>query len=111
MSNHQRQKGKAGEREFAKILREMGFEARRSKQYSGEGGTADLITSISGLHIEVKRRTKIGAARFMDQAERDRLDSDIPLIAMREDRGEWHVMVKAKDLAALARKIQGIPEM
>jgi len=89
----------------------MGFEARRSKQYSGEGGTADLVTSIPGLHVEVKRRTKIGAARFMEQADRDRLDSDIPLIAMREDRGEWHVVLKAKDLAALSRKIRGIPEM
>ena len=46
MSNHQRQKGKAGEREFAKVLRELGFDARRSQQYSGEGGTADLVTSI-----------------------------------------------------------------
>ena len=111
MSNHQRQKGKAGEREFAKVLRELGFDARRSQQYSGEGGTADLVTSIPNLHVEVKRRTKIGAARFMDQAERDWLDSDIPLIAMREDGGEWLVVIKAKDLTAVARKIRGIPEM
>jgi len=110
MSGANREKGKRGEREFSKVLREMGIDARRSQQYAGTGGTADLITAVPGLHVEVKRRTKIGAARFMDQAERDCLTGDLPIVAMREDGGEWLVVVKAENLVELVRKIQGTQE-
>lgn len=57
MSRYQREKGKAGEREAAKLLRSFGYEARRSVQYQGVQGnddSADLQHSIPGVRVEVK---------------------------------------------------------
>jgi hypothetical protein len=105
MSRASREKGKRGEREFAEVLRGMGINARRAQQFAGNEGTADLKTSIPGLHVEVKRRANIGAARFMDQAERDCLPNDLPIVALREDRGSWLILVKAQELPRLIDKI------
>jgi Holliday junction resolvase len=99
-----REKGKRGEREFAAFLRTLGFDARRTQQYSGDAGTADVDSSVEGVHWEVKRRSGIASLRFMEQAERDALQS-VPVVALREDRGEWHLMIQAKDLERFARKI------
>ena len=106
-----RQKGKRGELEFAKVLTSLGIDARRSQQYAGNEGTADLKTCIPGLHVEVKRRATIGAARFMDQAERDCLPNDLPIVALREDRGSWMVLVKAQELPRLIEKIHDALQM
>ena len=103
MTNN-REKGKRGEREFAEFLRSLGFEARRTQQYSGTAGTADVDSSAEGIHWEVKRRTGIASLRFMEQADRDSLES-IPVVAMREDRGEWHLMIQGKDLEKFVSRI------
>jgi len=106
-----REKGKRGEREFAEVLRGMGISARRSQQYAGNEGTADLKTDVPGLHVEVKRRTRIGAVRFMEQAERDCLSDDLPIVALREDRGEWLILVRAKEIPKLIEKLGDAQEM
>lgn len=49
-----RNKGKAGERELAKLLRSFGFETRRGQQYCGANGDADVI-GLPNIHIECKR--------------------------------------------------------
>lgn len=52
------QKGKAGEREACNLLKELGYEARRSQQYSGvrtDDTSADIITSVPGVRFEIKR--------------------------------------------------------
>ena len=105
MGRASREKGKRGERELANALRELGFDARRSQQFSGSNGTADVITSIPGTHWEVKRYSRIAACRFMDQAEEDSLVEDVPVVALREDRSPWMVMVKLSDLRRLAQTI------
>lgn len=69
-----RRKGAKGERELAQRLRELGIEASRTAQHCGnvEAGEADLRAEIPGdWHVECKRVAKIGAARFLAQAERD----------------------------------------
>lgn len=99
-----REKGKRGEREFAAFLRSIGFDARRTQQFSGDAGTADVDSSIEGVHWEVKRRSGIASLRFMEQAERDSIDS-VPVVAMREDRGPWNLLIRAKDLERFARTI------
>ena len=50
------EKGKAGEREFAKYLRDAGFEARRGQQHKGGIDSPDVITDMERLQWEVKRR-------------------------------------------------------
>ena len=111
MGRSSREKGKRGEREFAAFLRDLGIEARRTQQFSGTEGTADVSSSLEGVHFEVKRYAGIAAVRFLEQAERDRRPGDLPVVAMREDRGEWTVMVRAKHLEEMAKKIVAALEM
>ncbi len=109
MGRASREKGKRGEREFARLLNEMGIDARRSQQFSGAAGDADLVTSMPGVHWEVKRYARVAAIRFLEQAERDS-KKDLAVVALREDRGSWVVMVRAENLEALARQIvAGLP--
>jgi hypothetical protein len=105
MSRASREKGKRGEREFASILRELGFDARRAQQFSGTEGHADVLSSIAGVHWEVKRRSNVASLRFMEQAERDCLSNEVPCVAIREDRGPWVIQLRASDLLRFAAKI------
>ena len=102
-----REKGKRGEREFANELRKLGINARRSQQFCGTDGTADVKTDIEGVHVEVERRGKIAAIRFLEQAERDKNDEDFPIVAMREDRGPWTVMFRLDNLQDVVRAFAG----
>ena len=51
MGKAQRDKGKRGEIELAKVLRAEGYNTRRGQQYCGAAGNADVI-GLSGIHIE-----------------------------------------------------------
>lgn len=104
MGRASREKGKRGEREFAAFLRSLGLEARRTQQFSGTEGTADISSSLKGVHLEVKRYAGIAAFRFLEQAERDAHPEDLPMVAMREDRSEWAIMLRAKHLPELATR-------
>ena len=81
-----REKGKRGERELAKYLRDHGIESRRGQQYSGIGG-ADVV-GIPGIHIECKRVERLNIEDAMNQSIRDAGD-DIPVVMHRRNRGEW----------------------
>ena len=98
-------KGKTGEREVAALLRSLGLDARRTQQYSGTEGTADLVSSLPGVHWEVKRYARIASLRFLEQAERDCLPNDLPVVAMREDRGEWTIQLRLQDLPRMSEKV------
>ena len=65
-----RQKGKRGELMAAKELERLfGCEARRSQQYCGEAGDADIITSIDGIHFEVKNVQRLNLHAALEQAD------------------------------------------
>ena len=105
MGRASREKGKRGEREFVHALRALGIDARRTQQFSGKAGDADVDSSLEGIHWEVKRRTSIAATRFLEQADADRKRSQSPVVAMREDRGPWMILLKLDDLETLARTL------
>ena len=105
MGRSSREKGKRGEREFVHALRDLGIDARRTQQFSGKAGDADVDSSLEGIHWEVKRRTSIAATRFLEQADADRKRSQSPVVAMREDRGPWMILLKLDDLETLARTL------
>ena len=92
MSKSQREKGKRGERELAKILREMGFNTRRGQQYCGAAGDADVI-GIDGLHIECKRQERMQLWAWMKQAEAERYLADVPVVMHRANDQPWLVTV------------------
>ena len=92
-----RNKGKAGEREVVKILKEHGFlEARRTQQFSGKDGTAD-VEGIEGVHIEVKRQEKLNIEKWHQQACEDARDDEIPIVVFRRSGQPWRVVMDLSD--------------
>jgi Holliday junction resolvase len=104
-------KGKTGERDLAKLLRDLfGVEARRSQQYCGKAGDADLITSIPGSHWEAKNYKNHAAITLMEQAADEAREGEIPVLALKRTtkrfRGKWFVLVAVEDLIPLVRRIE-----
>lgn len=93
-----RRKGKAGELEAAHMLERLGFHARRSVQYNGQAGDADLRTNVEGVHFEVKYTERLSPYAFMDQAVRDSRGRALPVVLMRSTRRPWLVCCRADDL-------------
>lgn len=90
-----KRKGAAGEREFAKVCREHGYEARRGQQYCGANGDADVI-GLPGIHIECKRVERLNIEEAMSQSKAD-AKRDIPIVAHRKNNSEWLVTMRAED--------------
>jgi len=100
-----REKGKTGEREAARILSELfDVPVRRSQQFSGENGDADLV-GLPGVHVEVKRRERGNVANWMDQAIADAVVEDVPLVVHRANGREWLATVCLNDLPDLVCKL------
>ena len=91
MAKNSKKKGKVGELELARKLREFGYDARRSVQYNGkqEEGQADLL-GLPGIHIECKRTEKLSLYDAVNQAKRDSEGSgEIPVVFHRKNNHEW----------------------
>lgn len=92
-----RNKGKVGEREVAKFLRDHGYaDARRGVQFSGKTGQADVV-GLPGIHLEVKRVERLNIENAMAQSIGDARDGEVPVVFHRKDRGEWMVTMRAED--------------
>ena len=97
-----RQKGAAGEREFANLCREKGFtKARRGQQYSGIEGKD--VVGLDGIHIEVKRVERLNLSKAMEQAIEDRKEGEIPIVAHRKNYEDWQITMLADDWFELYR--------
>ena len=95
-------KGRVGEREFAKFLRAHGFsEARRGQQYSGIEG--EDVIGLPGHHVEVKRVERLNIHDAMNQSIRD-ANEQIPIVAHRKNRTEWLVTMRAEDFLEMVRE-------
>ena len=67
-----RQKGARGERAFAALLREHGFDARRGQQFAGGTDSPDVVSrDLAWLHIETKHVEHLNLIEACAQAERD----------------------------------------
>lgn len=89
-----KRKGAEGEREFAKLCREKGYDCRRGQQYNGIGG--DDVVGLPGIHIEVKRVEKLNIHNAMEQSVRDS-KGNVPIVAHRRAREGWLITMKAED--------------
>ena len=98
-----RQKGAAGERELANLLKEYGYDTRRGQQYSGINGDADVV-GIPGLHIECKRVEKLNLDTAMEQSKRDAREGEMPVVIHRKNRQEWKVTLSLDDFIKLYRR-------
>lgn len=101
-------KGKVGEREFASLLREHGFHARRGQQFSGSPDSPDVVCDpLAWLHFEVKRVERLDLRGAVAQAEGDSVGKPW-IVAHRWNGGQWLVTT---DAALLFRLLRGdIPE-
>lgn len=95
MQLNSKEKGKRGELEFSHLCKEFGFDVRRSQQYAGIHGDADIV-GLEGIHVEVKRVEKLNISRAMEQSARD-CGQDTPIVAHRKNREPWYVTMTAKD--------------
>ena len=90
-------KGKRGELEFAKLCKSYGYEnARRSVQYAGINHDADVV-GLPDLHIEVKRVERLNIDAAMEQAQRDKKEEELAIVAHRKNNKEWLITMRAED--------------
>ena len=85
-----RRKGKRGELELCRKLREYGYSCSRSVQYCGANGDADVV-GLPGIHIECKRVERLNLAEAMYQAERDARPGELPAVFHRRNGEPWLV--------------------
>ena len=99
MAKNSKRKGKVGELELARKLREYGYDARRSVQYNGkeEEGQADLL-GLPGIHIECKRTESLRLYDAINQAKRDSEGKEeIPVVFHRKNNCEWLAILPLDD--------------
>lgn len=91
MAINSRQKGARAEREFAKLLREHGYEAERGCQHAGGKDSPDVKTSMAGVHWEVKHVERLNIWDAMAQSKGDAGENEMPLVAHKKNHTEWLV--------------------
>ena len=111
-----RNKGKVGEREFASLLREHGYDARRGQQFSGSPDSPDVVSEALGwLHVEVKRVQNLNLTDACVQAEGD-CGGKPWIVAHRRNHAPWLITMRAEtffdfirefDPASLAPRREG----
>lgn len=104
MGKASRDKGKRGELEIAHILQEHGYPARRSVQFNGWQGEADVI-GVDGIHIEVKRVERLNIDAAMDQSKRDAKGDEIPVVFHRRNNREWLATLPLDDFIRIYQQV------
>ncbi len=103
MGKKSREKGKRGERELAKLLRNYGYEARRGQQYCGANGDADVV-GLPCLHIECKWVEDLNLSDAMGQSERDAKQGEIPVVIHKKNRHPWLTTMSAINFVNMVAK-------
>ena len=107
MGLYSRNKGKVGEREWAHICREQGYDAHRTAQFRGNTGAAGDVEGLPGIHQEVKRVEHLNIVQAMMQSANDAAKEDkgnLPIVAHRKNRLGWLVTMRAEDWFSLYRE-------
>ena len=99
-----RTKGRAGEQDVAKILREeLGIEVKRNWAEQAHHGGADLV-GVDGWSIEVKRSKKYSKKWWGQSLNQSLTASEhndeyiAPVLIYRLDRQEWKVEILASEV-------------
>lgn len=109
MAINSKQKGKAGELEWAKWVRDnFKIPCIRGVQYAGMPDSPDVV-AIQGMHFEVKRVEAINVEKCMNQAIRD-AGPNVPVLAHRRNRQDWLITVRASDWIKASRLIHKVTE-
>jgi len=101
MSASQKNKGKRGELELARLLTDHGHPARRGRQFSGSPDSPDVVCPSLPFHIECKRCERISIYAALEQSEGD---ADGPaLVAHRRNGKPWLAILRLSDLLGLLK--------
>jgi hypothetical protein len=101
-----RQKGKIGEREFAALLREHGYDARRGQQFSGSPDSPDVVSdALAWLHFEVKRVQNLNLSDACVQASGD-CGGKPWVVAHRRNHAPWLITMRAEFFFNLIREFE-----
>ena len=103
MAINSKDKGRRGEQELSRKLREYGYDCRRSVQYCGANGDADLV-GIPGLHIECKRVERLNISDAMSQAISDAREGEIPVVMHRKNHEGWLVTLSLDSFIELYKE-------
>lgn len=103
-----KQKGKRGELELCHVLRELfGWDVRRSVQYNGNAGDADLIVDqMPGLFVECKRVEALNITKALALAV-TQAGSQLPAVFHRRNRDDlgWLLTLRLTDLTRLLEMV------
>lgn len=108
MAVNSKAKGKKGELELARKLKEYGYDVRRSVQYNGkaEEGQADVV-GLPYIHAECKRTESLRMYDAVDQAKRDSSGTDeIPVVFHRRNHCEWLAIMPLDEFMKLYREYE-----
>lgn len=89
-----RQKGARGERLFAQMLRDHGYEAERGCQHAGGKDSPDVKCNMPRVHWEIKFVEKLNLHSAMGQSIRDAGENEMPLVAHKRSREGWLVTMR-----------------
>ncbi len=96
-------KGKRGELDFCRFAREQGYDVRRSQQYCGAAGDAD-VTGLPGLFVEIKRRALKTLSGWLHKAACEAGQNELPAVFHRGDHEDWLVTMYAEHFFAIYRE-------
>ena len=111
MAVNSKQKGARYEREVALLLRNHGYEARRSVQYSGRVEESADVVGLPYIHIECKHyANRAFDYDWLDQAKRDAKDN-IPVVIHRTDNHRNIVTMDFEDWMRIYREYEASMEL
>lgn len=104
MPINSRNKGARFERLLASKFREYGYDCRRSQQYCGANGDADVI-GLPGIHVEAKAVEAMRLYDWMAQAKRDAAGTgEIPAVFHKKNHAEILVTMEFDDFMRIYRE-------
>jgi hypothetical protein len=108
MALNSRQKGKRGELEACKTLRNLfGWSTRRSQQHCGTVESADIqVRETPGLWWEVKRVQSLNIPKAVATAV-SQCGGRLPVLLHRRNDHEWLVTIRLSDVQKFSREIEG----
>lgn len=105
MTINSKQKGARFERNLASLLREQGYDARRTAQYCGASGDAADVVGLPGIHIEAKHQETMRLYDWMEQAKRDSGGTGrLPAVFHKKNNAEILVTMRFDDWMQLYRE-------
>lgn len=94
MGRFSREKGKRGEREARdKLLELFDCEAHRGRQFQGSPDSPDVVSSLPGVHFEVKRTEKLSVYAAVQQAVVDSGIDDVPVVLHKSNGNPWLAII------------------